>query len=147
LVFLLVLLIAFGVAVLPSARRDRWSAPWRSARRYRYSMRLVAPRTEWEIKRAAPEVVDGPLQRTRARRREIFVFLGSGVVFSAIVGIFSQRPAAWPTCGAFAALFFIYSGALLEADRRKVVRRVEARKRARADRAASAEERGFAEAV
>jgi hypothetical protein len=146
LVFLFVLLIAFGIVVLPNARRYRWTNPWLSSRRYRYSMRLVAPRTEWEIKRAAPEIVDGPLQRTRARRHEIFVFLGAGTAFSAVVAIFSARPAAWPICCAFAGVLLLYCGAIIEVDRRKVARRIEARRRARAARNEVAE-RDFAEAV
>lgn len=146
MVFLVVLSIAFAMAVLPNARRDRWARPWISARRYRYSMRLVAPRTEWEIKRSAPGVVDGPLQRARARRREIFVFLGAGTIFSAMVAALSERPAAWPICGVFAGILSLYAAAIAEADRRKIARRIEARRRTRAAASEQAE-RELAEAV
>ena len=145
MVFLALLLAAWAIVVYPKAREARWTRPWMSARRYKRSMRLVAPRTESEMRRAT-RPVDTSTQRTLARRKEVVVFLGTGAAFAALAGALSEASAAWPLCGAFTGLLLLYVAAIVEADRRKVLRRVRARRAARALESRPVE-REFAEAV
>lgn len=143
MVFLILLIAAWAMAVVPKARDARWSRPTFSTKRYRSSMRLVAPLTESEIRRA--NAVAGTLARKRARRREIIVFLGSGTLFSGIAAVLSADALAWPICAAFSGLLLMYVGAISEVDRRKVQRRIAERRARRAAEALSEEE--YAEAV
>ena len=146
MVFLVLLFIAWAVLVLPNARKAPLVSPWKSARRYRNSMLLVAPPTRADIRRATRTItIDPKLERTRSRRREIIVFLGSGALSAAVVAAIGDRPGAWPVAGLFAGLFLMYTAAIAEADRRKVARRIEERRRAR--EAKRAAEPGYAEAV
>jgi hypothetical protein len=147
MVFLIVLFIAWAIVVLPSARKARWMGPWMSARRYRASMLLVAPRTRWQIQRAKPREIDPRVLRTRARRLEIAVFLGAGAFSAFLVAGLADRAAAWPVAGIFTALLLLYTGAIVEADRRKVARRVAARRLAREAVATASPDPSFAEAV
>lgn len=80
------------------------------------------------------------------RRKEVAVFLGAGAAFAALAGSLSEARTAWPLCGAFTGLLLLYIAAIVEADRRKVLRRVSARRAARLvdDRPPETE---FAEAV
>jgi hypothetical protein len=74
------------------------------------------------------------------------VFLAAGALSSVLVGTLAERPGAWPVGGVFAALFLIYTAAVVEADRRKTARRIAARRAAR-EAAARALENEYAEAV
>jgi hypothetical protein len=130
LVFLILLVVAWGIMVLPRAREHHWSRPSVSTRRHRSSMKMVAPLTESEVRRAYSRAED-PQRRTRERRREIIAFFAAGAVSAAIGGTLSDSTLAWPTCAAFSAVLVGYLGAILEADRRQTQRRIAARRAAR----------------
>jgi hypothetical protein len=147
MVFLIALFIAWAIVVLPSARKARWTGPWMSARRYRASMMLVAPRTGRQIRRAERRPVDPKVLRARTRRLEIAVFLGAGAISAFMVAGLADRRAAWPVAGIFTALLLMYTAAMVEADRRKMARRVAARRLAREVLVEAPTEPGFAEAV
>jgi hypothetical protein len=146
-VFLILLLVAWAMVMVPSARKERWAHPAFSTVRYRSSMRMVAPRTRYEVRRAALAAKIRPSDRTAARRREIVVFLGAGASFAALAATLSDRAAAWPVSGVFAGLLLFYVAAVIEVDRRKVANRVAARRRARAAEDRSPHYEDYAEAV
>jgi hypothetical protein len=108
-------------------------------------MKMVAPPTESEVRRVYSRL-DEPKRRARERRRDIIVFLFAGALSAGISGVLSESTLAWPTCAAFTAVLMGYVGAILEADRRQVLRRMEIRRMERAALEAAAEE-SYAEAV
>src|SRR5688500_3134474 len=114
MVFLVLLVVAWALVMVPSARKERWMHPSWSVLRYRTSMKMVAPRTRHEVRRAALDAQVRPSDRASVRRREIVVFLGAGATFAALAGTLSNRPAAWPISAAFAALLLTYVAALIE---------------------------------
>lgn len=135
MIFLLVLVVAWAILVLPNAKKARFSGPWMSARRYRASMLLVAPRSGAQI-RLASRRVERSTKGHVLRRREIIVFLASGAASAGMVATLADRSEAWPVAGFFTALFLMYTAAVVESDRRKGARRAAARRRAAAERAA-----------
>ena len=108
-------------------------------------MRMVAPRTAYEIRRATAG--DSPsAQRLRTRRRDVLVFLGAGATFAGLAATLSDV-GAWPVCIAFLALLLMYGAAVNEADRRKAARRVAARRLQREMRPEPVDADYYAEAV
>jgi hypothetical protein len=145
LVFLILLVAAWGIVVFPRAREHHWSRPAVSTRRHRTSMKMVAPPTEWEVRRVYSRI-HGRKRRAPERRRDIIAFLATGAASAAIGGMLSDSTLAWPTCAVFTAILAGYLGAIIEADRRRTMRRIAARRAARrALEAAEAET--YAEAV
>jgi peptidoglycan/LPS O-acetylase OafA/YrhL len=145
LVFLILLVTAWGIVVLPRAREHHWSRPTVSTRRYRTSMKMVAPLSESEVRRANARR-DEPQRRARERRRDVIAFLATGAISAALSALLSESWLAWPICAAFSAILLGYLGAILEADRRRVQRRMAARRAARLA-AEKATEPELAEAV
>lgn len=107
-------------------------------------MRMVAPLTESEVRRVHSRLEE-PKRRARERRRDIIVFLFAGAVSAAVSGVLSDSTLAWPICAAFTAVLMGYLGAILESDRRIALRRIEARRLARAS--VESVESPYAEAV
>ena len=126
MVFLIILVVAWTLIFLPTARRAKWTRPAASVQRYRSGMRMVAPRTEYEIRRATAGHSPSE-QKLRARRRDVVVFLGTGAAFAGLAATLSDA-AAWPVCITFVAMLLLYAAAVNEADRRKAARRVAARR-------------------
>lgn len=91
---------------------------------------MVAPPTESEVRRMYSRI-EGPQRRARERRREVIAFLSAAALSAAIGGTLSDSTLAWPTCAVFSAVLLGYVGAILEADRRRVQRRIAERRAAR----------------
>ena len=108
---------------------------------------MVAPLTESEVRRVHSRLEE-PKRRAAERRRDVIVFLFAGSASAAVSGVLSDSTLAWPTFAAFSAVLMGYLGAILESDRRRAVRRIEARRLARAGVVASpSSDESFLEAV